>query len=106
MMEKTAAGYLPFQKKIIPYLDGTLSAEERAEFEAFVLTHPEFEGHIKTKEDEMNLLRSLIPAAMPGKETENSLDNEIRTSVYHLLKKEPANFWETMKNTWEDIVSR
>jgi anti-sigma factor RsiW len=38
-----------FEKKIIPYLDGSLSIEETSEFEAFISTHPEFEKKIKAK---------------------------------------------------------
>ncbi len=32
-----------YQKKIVSYIDGSLSPDERSEFEAFVRTNPEFE---------------------------------------------------------------
>lgn len=103
-MEK--ASYLNYQKKIIPYVDGTLSADEKAEFEAFVMTHPEFEAQIKTKQDEIYLLRTLIPTAELSKAAQDSLENEIRTSIFHLLKVEPKNFAERVKATWEEWISR
>ena len=36
-----------FQKKILGYLDGSLSSEDKSEFEAYVRTHPEFETQIQ-----------------------------------------------------------
>ena len=58
--------YKSFEKKIVPYLDGSLSTEEASEFEAFVFTHPEFENKIKSKQQEVELLRSRIPVAVLG----------------------------------------
>lgn len=95
-----------YQKMIVPYLDGSLSVADRAEFEAFVMTHPEFESQIRVKSEELNFLKGLIPAAIIGKETEISLENEIRDSIFHLLRKEPTSLWERIKYGWEDIVSR
>lgn len=96
----------PYQKKIIPYLDGSLSAEERAEFEAFVRTHPEFEAQIKKKEYELSLLKSLIPIAQPSAETIDSLETEMKHSIFNLLKEEPRNMFDRVKNSWEEWITR
>jgi len=101
MMEKSL-----YQKKIIPYLDGSLTASDRAEFEAYVHTHPEFESQIRTKEEELNLVRSLIPSPIMARESLDSLENEIRESVLNLLREEPRNFWGRMKDAWEEWLSR
>lgn len=103
---ETQTSYAPFKKQIISYLDGSLSAEERSEFEAFVATHPEFEADIRSKEDEVNLIKSLIPMALMGRETEISLENEIRASIFNLLRKERSSFWDKMVDAWDDLISR
>lgn len=95
-----------YQKKIIPYLDGSLSASERSEFEAYVHTHPEFESQIRTKEEELSLVRSLIPAPVIAKDALDSLENEIRESVLNLLREEPRNTWGRVKDAWEEWLSR
>jgi hypothetical protein len=101
MMEKSV-----YQKKIIPYLDGSLSSSERAEFEAYVHTHPEFESQIKTKEEELALVRSLIPTPVIARDQLDTLENELRESVLNLLREEPRNFWGKMKDAWEEWLSR
>ena len=101
MMEKTV-----YQNKIIPYLDGSLSSSEKAEFEAYVHTHPEFESQIRSKEEELTLVRSMIPAPMIAKDALDSLENEIRESVLNLLRDEPRNVWGRIKDTWEEWLSR
>lgn len=95
-----------FQKKIIPYLDGTLSVEEQSEFEAFVSTHPEFESQIKSKENELSLLRSMIPVVEFSRETQSSLDNEMKQSSFNLLKEEPRNLFDRVKTNLEDWLNR
>lgn len=95
-----------YQKKITAYLDGSLSAEDRSEFEAYVATHPEFENVIKAKEEELLILRSMIPATSPSLEIQESLENEMRLSAYHLLKEEPKSFWERIQNQFEEWSNR
>lgn len=95
-----------FHKKIVPYLDGSLSAEERAEFEAHVRTNPDFGTQVKNKQDELELLKGLIPAAQISKERHESLESEIRQSAFHLLKEEPKGFWDGIKLSFEDWLSR
>jgi hypothetical protein len=95
-----------YQKKIIPYLDGSLSASEKAEFEAYVHTHPEFESQIKSKEDELSLIRSMIPTPVIARDQLDSLENEMRESVLNLLRDEPRNFMGRMKDAWEEWISR
>lgn len=109
MMEKTqdlARAYQPYQKKIIPYLDGSLSPDEKAEFEAFVSTHPDFEVQIQQKQNELSLLKSLIPIAQPNAETIDSLETEMRQSIFNLLKEEPKNFLDRVKLSWEEWINR
>lgn len=106
MTERMPQNYIPFQKKIVPYLDGSLSAEEKSEFEAFVMTHPEFEVHIKNKQDEMALIMSLIPTTVMSKNTEITLENEMKTSIFNLLKQEPKSLWERMTNSVEEWINR
>ena len=101
MMEKSL-----YQKKIIPYLDGSLSAPERAEFEAYVHTHPEFESQIRSKEEELSLVRSMIPTPVIARDSLDSLENELRESVLNLLREEPRNAWGRIKDIWEEWISR
>jgi anti-sigma factor RsiW len=102
-MEKAYQG---FQKKIVPYLDGSLSKDEKSEFEAFVLTHPEFEEQINFKKNEISLLQSMIPQAMLTKESAETLENEMRASVFNLLKEEPKSFFDSLRIKWEEFVNR
>ena len=102
-MEKAYQG---FQKKIVPYLDGSLSKDDKAEFEAFVLTHPEFEEQINFKKNEIELLRNMIPKAILTRESEETLDNELRASVFNLLKEEPQSLFDSLRIKWEEFVNR
>jgi anti-sigma factor RsiW len=95
-----------YHKKIIPYLDGSLSHDERSEFEAFVQTHPEFEAEIRSKEEEIHLIRSLIPTIAFSPETAESIENEIKQSAFHLLKEPPKNFFHSLKLNIEEWLSR
>lgn len=105
MIEKNGH-YNLFQKKIVPYLDGSLSKEETSEFEAFVLTHPEFEIQIKNKQDEIQKLKDMIPAAMLSKESQESIETEMRASIYNLIKEEPRGLFDTIRIKWEDWLIR
>jgi hypothetical protein len=95
-----------FEKKIVPYLDGALSSEERSEFEAFVLTHPEFEEKIKNKKIEVELIQQMIPYGEMSKETLESIDHEFRTSIFNLLKEEPRSWTDHLKLKFEDWFNR
>jgi anti-sigma factor RsiW len=97
---------MEFQKKIIPYLDGSLSKEELAEFEAFVATHPEFQKEIRSKQEEIDLLRSLIPDIPASQESLESIRAEMRTSVFGLLREEPKGFMDQVRMKWEEWTSR
>jgi hypothetical protein len=98
--------YNSYQKKIVPYLDGSLSKDEASEFEAFVLTHPEFESQIKNKQQEIQLLKNLIPVAQLSKQTVETLENEMRASIFNLLKEEPKGLWDSLRIKWEDWIRR
>lgn len=108
MMEKNIqpANQTIYHKKITAFIDGSLSAEERSEFEAYVRTHPEFEALIEKKEQELSLLRSLIPAINPEPETQASIEAEMKLSVFNLLKTEPKNFLENVRNKFEEWSNR
>lgn len=95
-----------YDKRIVPYLDGSLTQEETAEFEAFVLTHPEFEEKILNKKNEIELIRSMIPSMTMSPETQESLENEIRSSVFNLLKDEPKSLMDNLRLKWEEWTSR
>lgn len=98
--------FVTYQKKIMSYLDGSLSKDDHAEFEAFVMTHPEFEELIRSKEDEVNLLKSLIPTAVVSPMMLQGLQSELKTSVYNLLREDSTSTWEKLKLAWEDWISR
>lgn len=95
-----------YDKKIVPYLDGSLTQEEIAEFEAFVLTHPEFEEKIVSKKNEIELIRQMIPSMSMSPETQESLENEMRASIFNLLKEEPKSLMDSMKLKLEEWFSR
>ncbi|MBA2405190.1 MAG: hypothetical protein H0V66_10500 [Bdellovibrionales bacterium] len=97
---------LKYQKKILGYLDGSLSAEDKSEFEAYVRTNPEFEVQIQKKEVELVFLKKLIPAQVMSQETAQSLDTEMKLSIFNLLKEEPKNFVDQVKNAWEEWINR
>lgn len=105
MIEKDPV-YKTFEKKIVPYLDGSLSSEEKSEFEAFVLTHPEFESKIKDKQTEIEILKQKMPAAFCSVETREGLENEIRASVFNLLKEEPKSLLDGLRIRWEEFRNR
>lgn len=95
-----------YDKKIVPYLDGSLSQEEIAEFEAFVLTHPEFEEKIISKKNEIELIRRMIPNVSMSTATQESLENEIRSSIFNLLKEEPKSLIDNVRLKLEEWTSR
>ncbi len=95
-----------YQKKIISYIDGSLLPDERSEFEAFVRTNPEFENQLKKKEEELNLIKSLIPVAQISKDSLEALEAEMKVSVFNLLKDEPKGFMDRLSSAWEDFINR
>ena len=99
-------GFHSYQKKIVPYLDGSLSKDEVSEFEAFVLTHPEFEEQIKIKKDEIALIRNMIPQVEVSRETLESIENEMRASVFNLLKEEPKGLLDSLRIKYEEWINR
>ncbi len=98
--------YNSYQKKIVPYLDGSLSKDEASEFEAFILTHPEFETQVQNKQQEIQLLKNLIPAVQLSKESAETLENEMRASIFNLLKEEPKGLWDSLRIKWEEWINR
>lgn len=103
MMEKS---YQNYQKKIVPYLDGSLSKDEKAEFEAFVLTHPEFEEQINSKKNEIELLRNMIPNVSLSREGQEQLESEMKASIFNLLKEEPQGLFDSLRIKWEEFLNR
>lgn len=101
MIEKEVS-YKNFEKKITPYLDGSLSKEELSEFEAFILTNPDFEKKIKSKKEEIDLLKEMLPSCELHSDSRESIQNEFRFSIFNLLKEEPKGVWDFIKIKWED----
>lgn len=95
-----------YKRKISPYLDGSLSDSERNEFEAYVATHPEFQSAILAKKEEIDALMSLIPTVNLSYELKHSLSREIEESAYNLLRGEPKNLWESVKQGVQDWLRR
>lgn len=95
-----------YQKMIMGFLDGSLSAEDKSEFEAYVRINPEFETQIRKKEEELSFLKSFIPATVMTRETAESLDSEMKLSIFNLLKEEPRNLMDRVKNSWEEWINR
>lgn len=95
-----------YKKKIISYLDGSLSAEDKSEFEAYVRTHPEFEAEINKKTEELSALQGKIPAATLSATGLESLESEMKQSIFNLLKEEPKNLMDRVKNSWEEWINR
>jgi len=106
VIEKTANPKAGYQKKILPYIDGTLNPGERADFEAYVATHPEFEALVKEKQQEVSFLRDLMPSVSLSPEAKESLESEIKQSIFNLLNEEPKNFMDKMKNRFEEWANR
>jgi anti-sigma factor RsiW len=104
--EKEKESVQRWQKKIMPYLDGSLSVDDHSEFEAYVRTHPEFKNQVDSKINELAQLKSLIPSPALPAEEEEALMNEMRLSVFNLLKEEPKNIWDSVRSRVEDWLSR
>lgn len=94
------------EKKITSYLDGSMSPEETAEFEAYVRTNPEFQEEIAKKSEELIGLKNKIPAATLSAEALESLESEMKQSIFNLLKKEPKNIIDKLKDSWEEWSNR
>lgn len=100
MMEKN------FQRKIVSYIDGTLSKEDMAEFEAYVATHPEFEKEIVSKQEEIDFIKSKIPAAQLSREGHDAIAREMKSSIFNLLKEEPKSLFDSVRIRWEEWINR
>jgi hypothetical protein len=98
--------YQSFEKKIIPYLDGSLTMEDASEFEAFVSTHSEFEKKVRAKEQEIENLKKMIPVAVITKDSLESIQSEMRVSIFNLLTEEPKGFFDHVRIKWEEWRSR
>lgn len=95
-----------YTKKIIGYIDGSLSPDDKAEFEAYVRTHPQFESIIQKKEAELSFLKELMPGTLMSAEVAESLNKEMKLSIFNLLQDEPKNFLEKVKFAWEEWINR
>lgn len=95
-----------FKKKITAYLDGSLSPEDKSEFEAYVRTHPEFEAEINKKNEELTAIQAMMPAATLSTQGLESLEGEMKQSIFNLLKEEPRNLVDRVKNSWEEWINR
>ncbi len=98
--------YISFEKKIVPYLDGSLSKDELSEFEAFVMTHPDFEERIKSRREEVQLIKDMMPAALISSEAKESLELEMKASIFNLLKEEPKSLFDSLRIKWEEFRNK
>jgi hypothetical protein len=105
-MIETTPTLKAFEKKIVPYLDGALSKEELAEFEAFVRTHPELSAKVRAKQEELQLLTEKLPAAVLSPASREALENEMRTSIFNLLREEPEGLFDGLRIRWEEFRNR
>ena len=101
MIEKVS--FHPYHKKIIPYLDGSLSQDEISEFEAFVMTHPEFDKLIQDKKEEIQLIKNFIPCAQLSQESRESLQSEFKASINNLLKEKSEGFWDKIRSRFQEL---
>lgn len=95
-----------FEKKIIPYLDGALSKEEHAEFEAYVRTNPELNAKVRARQEEVQLLTEKIPASVLSAASREALETEMRTSIFNLLREEPEGLFDGLRIRWEEFRNR
>lgn len=96
---------LAYKRKIISYLDGSLSHDDLLEFEAYARTHPNFETEIKRKQEELSVIKELIPAARISKKNYEGLLSEMKTSIFTLLKEEPKSLKDRIKISLEDWLN-
>lgn len=106
MIEKQDPTYLKYQKKIVPYLDGSLEPQDKSEFEAFVSTHPDFEKLVKERESEIIRLQKMIPSMDPSEDSRESLQTEMKASVDNLFEEVPQGRWKNLKLKIEDWLNR
>ena len=95
-----------YKRKITPYLDGSMSDSERSEFEAYVSTHPEFQDVILSKQEELDVLMRMIPTVTLPYDLRHSLSREIEESAFNLLRSEPKNLWDSIKQSVQDLLRR
>lgn len=95
-----------FEKKIVPYIDGSLAPDEVSEFEAFVSTNTDFQNLVQKKMEEVQILKDLIPKVNPDPQTIESLRTEVKASVFNLLKEEPTDFWDSLRLKFEELLTR
>ena len=105
MIEKNS-DYKIYQKKMTGYIDGSLSPAETSEFEAFVMTHPDFEVEIKKKKQEIDLLKNMIPVAELSSEAQDALEEEMKSSIFNLLDEKAEGFFDSIRIKWEDKFNR
>jgi anti-sigma-K factor RskA len=94
--------YQRYEKKIVPYIDGTLSMDDRNEFEAFVATHPDFQEKLTVKQNEILDLKNMIPVIILSDDSRYTLEQEMKVSTFNLLKDRPKNVVEYVKNLFEE----
>lgn len=105
-MNEMNSNFKSFERKIVPYLDGSLPMDEVSEFEAFVSTHPDFQEQIKNRQQEIQLIRQMIPVALISDESKESLESEMHTSIFNLIKEEPSGLFDSIRIKWEDWQNR
>lgn len=105
-MQKNSEEQNVYENKIGLYLDGVLSSEEKSEFEAFVAVHPEFKKKIDLKQIELERLREKIPTIVLSARSRETLETELKQSVFNLLQRERRSMWQKVQDFFEEKFNR
>jgi len=106
MMQKNSEDQRLYENKIGLYLDGVLSSQERSEFEAFVSVNPEFKKKIDVKQTELEQIRNKIPTIVLSARSRETLETELKQSVFNLLQRERRSMWQKVQDFFEEKFSR
>lgn len=92
-----------FTKKIQPYLDGSLRADELTEFEAFASTSPELMKLMNDRIKQLEAMKSQIPEPVFDDEVKSQLNNDIKETVKNLFKPELDSIPQKVNHWWSEI---
>lgn len=105
-MIEVSSDYKIYKRKMTSYIDGSLTPAETSEFEAFVMTHPEFESELKKKKQEIDLLKNMIPVAELSLEAQEAIEEEMKASIFNLLQEKPEGLFDSIRIKWENRFNR
>lgn len=106
MIIERTKDYQVYKRKITSYIDGSLSPEESSEFEAFITLHPDFQTEVEKKKQEIELLKTMMPAAELSSEEQEALEEEMKTSIFNLIQEKPEGLFDSIRIKWENRFNR